>query len=71
MSPCPHCQRAPSAERCEPWSRKYGPQPWHVGCYRGGGNEHYIGAVGGDKNEALALWENAVVAARHKQEDVP
>lgn len=69
MSPCPHCNRPPSVELCAPWEKKYGPQPWHVGCYCGGGNEHYIGAVGDNEKAALALWEDAV-AARPEHEDV-
>lgn len=64
MSPCPYCKREPSVERCEPWSSADGPQPWYVGCYQGGSAEHFIGANGDTKADALKNWEREV--ADHK-----
>lgn len=60
MTPCPYCNRQPSVERCEPWSRSDGPQPWYVGCYQGGSGEHFIGANGDTREDAMRNWEREV-----------
>lgn len=62
LKPCPHCGRDPIIETCEPWPKGLGPQPWHVGCYQGGNDEHYIGADGDTRAEAIANWDREVAA---------
>ncbi len=63
LKPCPQCGRDPVIERCEPWQKDMGPQPWHVGCYQGGSDEHYVGADGDTRDEAVANWDKAASAA--------
>ncbi len=60
IPPCPYCKRRPHLERCEPWSEKYGAQPWYVGCYQSGDDEHFIGANGDTRDEAIRNWIKAV-----------
>lgn len=67
MTPCPHCGRQPTVERVAPWPGGIGPAPWHVGCYRSGNNEHYVGDNGDTKLDAIAAWERAVAEFRSAQ----
>lgn len=60
MTPCPYCGRQPEVDKCAPWPRGQGPQPWYVGCYRSGEREHFIGANGDTKAEAMENWEREV-----------
>lgn len=60
MSPCPYCNRQPQVEKCEPWPRDAGPQPWYVGCYQGGDREHFIGSNGDTREDAISNWEREV-----------
>lgn len=60
LKPCPICGRDPVIERCEPWPKEAGPQPWHVGCYRNGVFEHYIGVNGDSRDDAIAEWDREV-----------
>jgi hypothetical protein len=60
LKPCPHCGADPAIEACEPWQRTWGPRPWHVGCYKGGEHEHYIGVNGDTRSEAIAKWDRKV-----------
>lgn len=53
---CPRCGARPKAERVEPWPNGYGPAPWHIGCYKGGVNEHYVGGNGDTYQDAMAAW---------------
>ncbi len=41
-----------------------GPAPWYVGCYKGGGDEHFVGVNGDTKAEALRLWREEVAEAQ-------
>lgn len=63
LTPCPYCGRQPTIDICEPWPKSDGPQPWYVGCYRGGAREHFIGINGDTKEDAIAAWEREV--AKH------
>lgn len=60
MSPCPYCNSPPDVGPCTGWPRNMGKPPWHVGCYRSGDREHYIGVNGDTKAEALENWEREV-----------
>lgn len=60
MTLCPYCKRPPKVERCEPWPASSGPQPWYVGCYQPGNAEHFIGANGDTREDALRNWEREV-----------
>lgn len=64
MKPCPHCGADPVIEMCEPWPAGLGRPPWHVGCYRGGAHEHYIGANGDTRDSAIAEWDREVAKVR-------
>lgn len=59
-TPCPYCGRQPHIERCEPWPKEAGPQPWYAGCYSGGEREHFIGTNGDTRADALKNWEQEV-----------
>lgn len=56
-TPCPFCGRQPQVERCEPWNKSDGPQPWYAGCYTTAPVEHFVGGNGGTKAEAVEEWE--------------
>ena len=56
LPPCPVCGGDPMVEQCEPWPRECGPAPWYVGCYKGGGDEHFVGVNGDTRDEAMRLW---------------
>ena len=60
LKPCPYCGRDPVIETCGPWPKDAGPAPWHVGCYAGGNDEHYIGANGDTRADAIAAWDREV-----------
>lgn len=56
LPPCPKCGERPKAERVDPWPKGHGPAPWHIGCYKGGNGEHYVGGNGDTFQDAMAAW---------------
>lgn len=62
-SRCPYCNRLPQVEKCEPWSKEDGPQPWYAGCYSTAPREHFVGGNGTSALDAVKTWEREV--AKH------
>ena len=60
---CPHCQRHPIVERCEPWPRNLGPAPWYVGCYSQSPVEHFVGCSVDTLVEVPKAWRAAAMSA--------
>jgi len=56
-TPCPYCGRQPDVDKCEPWPKDAGPQPWYAHCYVSGSREHFIGVNGDTRADALKNWE--------------
>lgn len=65
MAKCPVCGGSPYCEEVEPWDKRNGPVPWSAGCYKRSGPEHFIGANGATRIEAVRHWnsEAARIAA--------
>ncbi len=66
MPPCPICGRQPIVHKCEPWDSKDGPQPWHVGCYWPGENEHFVGTNADTKADCSRAWREEIERRKAK-----
>ncbi len=63
VAPCPVCGRAPDIGRCGPWPKKYGPAPWYAACFSMYPREHYMGAGGNSRSEAIDEWNERAAAS--------
>jgi len=43
-------------DKCAPWPRDAGPQPWYACCYQREPSEHFVGVNGDTRRETMELW---------------